>query len=219
MARVECRFTFLDVLMEDEARGQDLREGRAHSALPSLCLESPCVVGQVVHPAVPTAAVPADPAVPAVPAAAMSSGPQAQNEAQQAPGIPECPVPVSAGSLGHPELCQRPCVHVAGGRQCEAGETCNYCHRPHRHVSMLDVRQRRIFDKMPKAEFLRLALQLLEDRARTVELRGTEVFAIFGILEDEMRAEISQTPRGPPQALMRNLRAANFSTLVSLAVP
>ena len=40
MARVECRFTFLDVLLEDEERGKDLRAGRARSE-PPLCPEIP----------------------------------------------------------------------------------------------------------------------------------------------------------------------------------
>ena len=34
----------------------------------------------------------------------------------------------SAGSLGHPVLCKRPCVHVAAGRFCAAGSACNFCH-------------------------------------------------------------------------------------------
>ena len=34
MAQIEYRFTFLDVLLEDEERGRDPRAGRARSAPP-----------------------------------------------------------------------------------------------------------------------------------------------------------------------------------------
>ena len=231
MAQVEYRFTFLDVLLEDEERGKDLRADRARSAPPLLSLESPqgcwktsleeAAVRSYVHSLpLPTVAVSqAVPETQAPAAAAMSVGLQAQDEAEEEPGRPQ--ILVSAGSLGHPELCQRPCVHVAAGRQCEAGDACNYCHHPHRHVPVMDKRQRHILEEMPKADFLRLALQLLEDKARTMELHGTEV--LFGILQEEMPSESSETmpaettPRGPPHGMSRCLRAASFSTLASLA--
>eukprot|EP00928_Gymnodinium_smaydae_P095165 TRINITY_DN8138_c0_g3_i2.p1 TRINITY_DN8138_c0_g3~~TRINITY_DN8138_c0_g3_i2.p1 ORF type:complete len:507 (+),score=88.26 TRINITY_DN8138_c0_g3_i2:112-1521(+) len=36
----------------------------------------------------------------------------------------------SCGSLGHPEMCSRPCIFFAS-RTCANGDSCGYCHLPH----------------------------------------------------------------------------------------
>eukprot|EP00439_Symbiodinium_sp_Y106_P052559 s5291_g7.t1 len=36
----------------------------------------------------------------------------------------------SHGSLGHPEVCRRPCIYFLAGH-CENGNACAYCHLPH----------------------------------------------------------------------------------------
>ncbi|CAJ1354464.1 unnamed protein product, partial [Effrenium voratum] len=36
----------------------------------------------------------------------------------------------SLGSIGHPEVCRRPCIYFSAGH-CELGEACNYCHVAH----------------------------------------------------------------------------------------
>ena len=84
----------------------------------------------------------------------------------------------------------------------------------------MDKRQRRILEEMPKADFLRLALQLLEDKARTMELGGTEV--LFGILEGEVHPPGTPAPAGAPscslpKGMMRCLRAMGFRNVASLA--
>ncbi|CAE7387209.1 Pka-R2 [Symbiodinium natans] len=205
MAQVECRFTFLDVLLEDEERGRDLHAGRARSAPPPLCLESLESPWSLEEAAVRSyvRSLPTVFAGPEVPRA-----------------VPVVPAPASAGSMGHPELCQRPCVHVAAGRNCEEGDACGFCHVPHSHAHKMDKRQRRIIQEMPKADFLHLALQLLKDKAETMQHRGTEV--LFGILETEMHSEGTSvpemtTPSRLPRALMRCMREASFSTVVGWA--
>ena len=102
------------------------------------------------------------------------------------------------------------------------GDACNYCHLPHSPGPKLDKRQRRIIEEMPKAHFLPLALELLADKARAMELQGTE--ALMGILENEVQSEdapAAAAPAGvsgrPPLGLMRCLRAMGFRNLTNMA--
>eukprot|EP00913_Durusdinium_trenchii_P020321 g19091.t1 len=48
------------------------------------------------------------------------------------------------GSVGHPELCRRPCIYFAAG-QCRNSADCNFCHLSHTHRSAtLDKNQRQL---------------------------------------------------------------------------
>ena len=108
-----------------------------------------------------------------------SHAPEEPNEHQS----PQSPEPaaessdfgLNPGSLGHPVLCQRPCVHVAVGRACHAGTGCDFCHFHHSYVMKLDRVQRHMVEQMSKAEFLTVALQLLREKAEEARLRGTEI--------------------------------------------
>ena len=61
--------------------------------------------------------------------------------------VPE-PVIPSAGSIGHPVLCRRPCIRFAKG-SCEMGDACDYCHLgQHFQFKALDKRQRLQVRKM-----------------------------------------------------------------------
>ena len=125
---------------------------------------------------------------------------------------------ISAGSLGHPVLCQRPCVHVVAGRRCEAGANCGFCHLSHDHVLRLDKQQRRMIAEMSKADFLRVVWQLLKDKARDAGLQGTE--PLLNILENELKSENSNPTTvavEPPQRLRRCLRPASFAAVAGLA--
>ena len=52
------------------------------------------------------------------------------------------PLLPSQGSLGHPEVCRRPCIYFIAGH-CENGNTCDYCHMEHiEKTPKLDKRQR-----------------------------------------------------------------------------
>ena len=38
------------------------------------------------------------------------------------------------GSMGHPSLCQRPCVYLMNGSPCRDGDDCGFCHMPHQRL-------------------------------------------------------------------------------------
>eukprot|EP00928_Gymnodinium_smaydae_P083402 TRINITY_DN6663_c0_g1_i3.p1 TRINITY_DN6663_c0_g1~~TRINITY_DN6663_c0_g1_i3.p1 ORF type:complete len:592 (-),score=86.45 TRINITY_DN6663_c0_g1_i3:621-2297(-) len=57
-----------------------------------------------------------------------------------------------SGSLGHPELCARPCVFAATG-QCERGLSCDFCHMPHEKRTVhLDKKGRDALKRMTHEE-------------------------------------------------------------------
>mmetsp|Transcript_20142 Transcript_20142/g.51457 ORF Transcript_20142/g.51457 Transcript_20142/m.51457 type:complete len:532 (-) Transcript_20142:77-1672(-) len=63
-----------------------------------------------------------------------------------------------SGSVGHPELCKRPCIHFARG-DCSAGANCIFCHLPHSGRSPhLDKRHRDLLQKLPFCDRVALAL-------------------------------------------------------------
>ena len=128
MAQIAFRFTFLDVLLEGEERAQDLRAGRARS-------EPPAGPGRR-RPLSPEE-VEAHLYVRSLPGGITGGdAPEEQGQEQDSWEATE-PQPesttgedpsVSAGSLGHPVLCKRPCVHAAARRFCAAGAACDFCH-------------------------------------------------------------------------------------------
>ncbi|CAJ1430069.1 unnamed protein product [Effrenium voratum] len=132
--------------------------------------------------------------------------PAAQDESYLAP---------SRGSLGHPELCRRPCIYVAVGH-CENGSACSFCHMPHEEKApKLDKRQRGILQNLSRRDLLALVLQSCQPKAR---LLGPAVHEILSLLEAE-------AANGPLPAwinerdarnLQKTLRRMNFSNLIGL---
>ena len=210
MARVECRFTFLDVLLDEEERVQDMRRNRARSEPPRACADM---------------ANEDDTAEP-------ESTPLVDQTSRDAPRCEPAAEPASHaaigcnnGSIGHPILCKRPCVHVAKGGPCPLGDPCPYCHFPHRVLHRPKEEQRAFMKKMPTAELLSTILGLLQEKAQATKLQGTEP------LFDLLRAEIHKQERPKPTAcghdpakkrLLRGLRQTmqkmNFAGLASMAV-
>ena len=122
MVEISYRFTFLDVLCEDEERAQDTRAGRARSEPPishGHSWRSPEEAELFSY-------------VRSLPLGISEQAPDATHRAWEPS---EQPHPESitgegsdlnVGSLGHPVLCKRPCMHVAAGRQCEATSATAY---------------------------------------------------------------------------------------------
>ncbi|CAE7391225.1 RBCMT [Symbiodinium sp. CCMP2456] len=70
------------------------------------------------------------------------------------------------GSLGHPELCRRPCIYLLKGGACHAGHACNFCHLTHCTLdAKLDQKQRRLLQKMSPGEMLATFLPHFRSRA------------------------------------------------------
>ncbi|CAE8709597.1 unnamed protein product [Polarella glacialis] len=77
---------------------------------------------------------------------------------------------LNPGSVGHPELCPRPCLYVSAGR-CENGEQCNFCHYAHsKRPSHLDKRNRALLKELPVSESLFLLIPLLEVKTESLGL-------------------------------------------------
>ena len=119
MAELVYRSTFLEVLCEDEERFQDVRSSRAGSEPPlrlSRRNSGEAELQRYVRSL-------AGRMVGGTPDSLNGEGEEPKHQINQPP--PESVVRVgssnrNSGSLGHPVLCKRPCVHVAAGRRCEA---------------------------------------------------------------------------------------------------
>jgi len=75
----------------------------------------------------------------------------------------------SRGSVGHPELCSRPCLYFAMG-SCENGESCEYCHMAHsKRPVHLDKRHREMLRSMPPLEWAALVLPILQNKVEAVD--------------------------------------------------
>jgi len=71
---------------------------------------------------------------------------------------------MNQGSLGHPELCSRPCLYFASG-SCSNGRSCEYCHLPHsRRLAHLDRRHRELLRSKPLEEWAALFLPIVNRR-------------------------------------------------------
>ncbi|CAK0876420.1 unnamed protein product [Prorocentrum cordatum] len=61
-----------------------------------------------------------------------------------------CTRPSNPGSLGHPEMCVRPCLYFSG--RCASGDACKFCHCPHptRPVHLGRSHRRRLWRRRPR---------------------------------------------------------------------
>eukprot|EP00928_Gymnodinium_smaydae_P083407 TRINITY_DN6663_c0_g3_i1.p1 TRINITY_DN6663_c0_g3~~TRINITY_DN6663_c0_g3_i1.p1 ORF type:complete len:525 (-),score=77.00 TRINITY_DN6663_c0_g3_i1:345-1877(-) len=74
------------------------------------------------------------------------------------------------GSVGHPELCARPCAFVASGR-CERGFSCDFCHMPHeRRAVHLDKKGRDALKRMTHEERVAAILPVVRTKLIHMQL-------------------------------------------------
>ena len=79
---------------------------------------------------------------------------------------PVVPFWCSKGSFGHPQLCGRPCVHVAKGGVCPSGLACTYCHfLPHAAVVKPGGSMRRTLLAATDQELLATFLPFIRKKA------------------------------------------------------
>lgn len=87
----------------------------------------------------------------------------------------------NSGSVGHPELCQRPCLYATSGN-CVNGDSCEFCHLEHlRRPPHMDKRQRRILQDMALVDLGALLLPPLHRKVLSVE-NSPQVAAHIGAL-------------------------------------
>lgn len=85
------------------------------------------------------------------------------------------------GSLGHPELCVRPCLYFAAGT-CVNGARCEFCHMPHPgRPAHLDKRHRELLKEMALPDLIPLVVPILEQKAKAIDL-GFDVCAVLARL-------------------------------------
>jgi len=119
------------------------------------------------------------------------------------------------GSVGHPELCRRPCIYFAAG-QCRNSADCNFCHLSHTHRSAtLDKNQRQLIKELNKHEFLSVLLRCLRNKAAQGSFQD-EAQAVLQLFEERLsqeREEVSQAA-----AKINNFeKALNRMTFFSVA--
>eukprot|EP00913_Durusdinium_trenchii_P020942 g19678.t1 len=112
---------------------------------------------------------------------------------------------LNPGSVGHPEVCNRPCIFFAAGN-CQNGEGCPYCHLDHAHrPPHLDKKQRMMmlalhpFHGEEAAELLSLVKEW-EERCQMVE----------GAVNEQSKREFMK--------LHYFLRKLTYTGLVGLAI-
>ena len=208
--QLTCRFTFLDVLLESEekviaAKGAALR---ASSAPPSRGWSS------LVGPEVAEDQTETESYVNTLlPGIGMVVPPPAEANLG---------VWASEGSIGHPNLCKRPCCHVVAGRPCPQGTQCAHCHLPHKQVPNLDRWCRSTLEQMPPSQFLALMLELLQEKAAHSLLKADALLDILGTevpIEDATSNSRSKgIGRASLKQLMHRLRRINFANLVAMVV-
>mmetsp|Transcript_19083 Transcript_19083/g.45246 ORF Transcript_19083/g.45246 Transcript_19083/m.45246 type:complete len:300 (+) Transcript_19083:68-967(+) len=129
----------------------------------------------------------------------------------------------SEGSIGHPELCRRPCFYFARGC-CEDGASCGYCHLPHgEKAPKLDKRQRLVLQSLPEITLLEMLQQRLRVKATQQGLAGSigEILQLWQRRLMFLRmAPNSHEPVADRYVrnLDKILRRMNISELVALAI-
>ena len=132
--------------------------------------------------------------------------PEVMEEPEHPPILAEFfPLLPSQGSLGHPEVCRRPCIYFIAGH-CENGNACAYCHMEHTEKTpKLDKRQRTIIQALTRPQLLGLVLHFCRSKAEQAGFLE-EAEEILGMLAQESagarplsQAVIGPRPPQPPQ--------------------
>ena len=128
------------------------------------------------------------------------------------------PLLPSQGSLGHPEVCRRPCIYFIAGH-CENGNACAYCHMEHiEKTPKLDKRQRTIIQGLSRPQLLELVMHFCRGKAEQAGFLN-EAGEILGLLAQESAGArpVSQCVSDRDlRNLHKTLARMNFSNLIGL---
>lgn len=90
--------------------------------------------------------------------------------------------PTNPGSIGHPELCPRPCLYFPTG-QCANGARCNFCHMLHpKRPAHLDKRHRVMLKEMLFSECVTLMMPILRQKVHALQC-DAEAIKLLDALE------------------------------------
>mmetsp|Transcript_38931 Transcript_38931/g.93073 ORF Transcript_38931/g.93073 Transcript_38931/m.93073 type:complete len:218 (+) Transcript_38931:52-705(+) len=121
------------------------------------------------------------------------------------------------GSLGHPEVCRRPCIYFSVS-SCTNGDQCGYCHMQHaQRPAHLDKRQRELMQTLNTGELMAVLLRHLRLKA---EEKGFLPLAmdVLAILERHAEAPTARVPMKVQSKLDALLSKMTFAALIGMAL-
>lgn len=108
--------------------------------------------------------------------------------------LPQMP-PQNPGSLGHPDLCPRPCIYYRSGT-CTSGAECTFCHMSHsRRPLRLDKRHREALKRMPFKKLLKVVVPILA--SKVTSLAEEKLSSLYEVPMEGDALE-QQDPATPP---------------------
>eukprot|EP00439_Symbiodinium_sp_Y106_P039394 s576_g4.t2 len=118
------------------------------------------------------------------------------------------------GSVGHPELCARPCVYFAKNNSCHV-ESCGFCHMDQHRPCRKLVRSQRHLLPTDMGDRLKLLLEVFEDRAESRRLTGRAA-GMLRAIERELMAHPPEKKLSDRNArlLRRSLSRFNLSSIM-----
>ena len=148
-------------------------------------------------------------------------GSESQGDPSPLPHVPSFRC-LSEGSVGHPEVCRRPCVYFNRGF-CQSGAACTYCHCQHTDRDPKpDKKQRTTLDEITQAQLLTLVLRFLRQRAEATGM-ADKATGVLAILEQELRfwqgeSEVVEAAMdNKARKLGKVMARMSFGALLSLA--
>ncbi|CAJ1366976.1 unnamed protein product [Effrenium voratum] len=133
--------------------------------------------------------------------------------ADQLAALPGMPCLPNQGSIGHPEMCKRPCVYVSAYRTpCPNGAMCSYCHMTHsERRTTLDKRQREFLRRLGEPDLITILLPHFQAKLVTGKVPAAAV-EVIRFLERRKGHSFLEAP----DSLDAVLGQMSFSWLVSL---
>ncbi|CAE7517406.1 unnamed protein product [Symbiodinium natans] len=169
-------------------------------------------------------------AIPEIPPPVCESQEQCADMANPSPPqtpdqfVDSSPIYPSHGSIGHPEMCRRPCVYLVGSRgPCPAGPKCSYCHLEHteRRVA-LDKRQREFLRRLSESDAITVVFPHLRAACAKLKLppAAGEVLELLQARakiqsEKDLQDRCEDLRKAAPRNLQRILAAMSFACLVN----
>ncbi|CAJ1424179.1 unnamed protein product [Effrenium voratum] len=119
---------------------------------------------------------------------------------------------ISVGSLGHPEVCHKPCIFLHYG-SCPAGSACRYCHDSH-NGKRLTRKQRDEMKRLGEADILALVLPHLLSKKLPAQEEVTSLLEkhLMSLPKERSSGKVSLNVHG----LNRSLATMKFRQLVDL---
>jgi len=120
------------------------------------------------------------------------------------------------GSVGHPELCTRPCLYYAAG-SCDKSHECEFCHLFHsRRPARLDKRHRERLDRLSPAERIAVMLPILAQKAESSGLSPEQLKTMLSKLAVSMPEVAAAEKTKVTRSLKAALEAMSLRSLLTL---